>query len=601
MTPPRWWSQPFAPEGSAAAEGIANQLGRPSLDPLEILVREAAQNSWDARIGLKPVEFRVSLQRLGARAAVWNELLTPGPAGESIQDLSASLTEDSLMLVVSDRGTAGLGGPMRAGMKAAAGERSDFVQFMRNVGEPRDTALGGGTFGFGKGIFYRLSTPGVIIADSRAGEEPEQRRLMGAGIGNSFFVDEQRFTGRHWWGVVSDDDVPDPLLGDAADAVRDRLGFRPFAGGETGTDIVVIGAMTGLTPDGEVRRVDQVGDHLASAILWHLWPKMVGEDEHRMKFAVDVDGRDVVIPDPASIDELQPFVEALLEIRGGNGRQIQRSTKPIDVGQLSVAVGANAALSEAPVIESARPFDAPVRHIARMRQAELVVDYLEGPEHVNPSLRYGGVFRASEDADRYFAAAEPPTHDAWIEKGLSGTAYGVVSRTRHQIRRHLTERFDGPLATGATERVGLAAFSARLGTLLAPMAMAAADQNTEGGGASSGQGNRSRKPIVRVIDRTHLVDRGEAPFLVTKVRVSELEQEIQLTADAVVKLDGGSAEATAPAHAHKPRILQWAPVTGGAPIPGAGIRLGPGGESEWWVYAQYVPFVVVDIVVRRVL
>ncbi len=50
MTGPRWFSQPYPPEGASAAEGIRNQLGRPELDLLTILVRESAQNSWDARL-----------------------------------------------------------------------------------------------------------------------------------------------------------------------------------------------------------------------------------------------------------------------------------------------------------------------------------------------------------------------------------------------------------------------------------------------------------------------------------------------------------------------------------------------------------------------
>ena len=79
-----WWSQRFAPEGSAAAEGIAKQLGIPSLDPLTVLVREAAQNSWDARRrDLAAIDFRISLKRLGGDCAAWRRYLLPAPDGRS--------------------------------------------------------------------------------------------------------------------------------------------------------------------------------------------------------------------------------------------------------------------------------------------------------------------------------------------------------------------------------------------------------------------------------------------------------------------------------------------------------------------------------------
>ncbi len=43
------FSESVSPNGNIQAPGIINQLGRPNLDPITILVREAVQNSWDAR------------------------------------------------------------------------------------------------------------------------------------------------------------------------------------------------------------------------------------------------------------------------------------------------------------------------------------------------------------------------------------------------------------------------------------------------------------------------------------------------------------------------------------------------------------------------
>src|SRR5580765_6161075 len=61
------FSEPFPPHGALAAEGAANLLGRPRLDPLVVLVREAVQNSWDARRDSDgSIQFGVGLQELEA-------------------------------------------------------------------------------------------------------------------------------------------------------------------------------------------------------------------------------------------------------------------------------------------------------------------------------------------------------------------------------------------------------------------------------------------------------------------------------------------------------------------------------------------------------
>jgi hypothetical protein len=53
-----------------------------------------------------------------------------------------------------------------------------------------------------------------------------------------------------------------------------------------------------------------------------------------------------------------------------------------------------------------------------MRNAELVVKYLRGPEPVTGRIGYAGVFRCSLDVDEAFRRAEPPTHDDWIPRAL---------------------------------------------------------------------------------------------------------------------------------------------------------------------------------------
>jgi hypothetical protein len=247
------------------------------------LVREAAQNSWDARAGDRDVTFRIELRRLGESAPSWKSALGGGPEEASVDGFEAATSADSWVLLVSDRGTVGLGGPTRASKRPAKGERNDFVQFLRNVGEPRDTELGGGTYGFGKGIFYRVSGVRTILADTRiTASGGITHRLMGASLGRDFYgPDDRRYTGRHWWGKPGDEGVPDPLEGEEAAEMARLLELPSFEGSETGTTVVVLGVDLGLrdTQDDESEDVQRTpydaGVHLASSMLWHLWPKFV--------------------------------------------------------------------------------------------------------------------------------------------------------------------------------------------------------------------------------------------------------------------------------------------------------------------------------------
>ena len=43
-------SEEYPPTGGMGARGVKKSLGKPKLHPLELMVREAAQNSWDARL-----------------------------------------------------------------------------------------------------------------------------------------------------------------------------------------------------------------------------------------------------------------------------------------------------------------------------------------------------------------------------------------------------------------------------------------------------------------------------------------------------------------------------------------------------------------------
>ncbi|MEH0818543.1 MULTISPECIES: hypothetical protein [unclassified Micromonospora] len=616
----RWWSQPFAPEGSAAAEGIVKQLGRPALDPLTVLVREAAQNSWDAHLPDSVVDFSVDVRVLGENVDTWRQLLLPGPPSDSNVDLDKALRPEAVVLVVSDRNTVGLGGPLRAGERARDQETPDFVQFLRNVGEPSDHQFGGGTYGFGKGIFYRLSRVGAILVDTNtAAGGPAGRRLMGAALGHSWYLGDRRFTGRHWWGQVAADDVPDPVLAEQADSVARALGLPGFADGRTGTDIVVLAADLGSTGSesySRERTPAEAATFIASSILWNLWPKMIPDERGRyMRFVVGVDSSRVPVPEPDSFDELAPFVEALHDVRAGKGVSYSRTVPPRTAGSLALALGAADGGDTRLLIGAAKPFEGPSHHVARMRVAELVVDYLPGPLHPDTRLSYGGVFKASEDADALFASAEPPTHDDWVAKGLSGSARGVVLGARTFVQKQLDEKLGFEAQAGGSGGQGLGELSALLAGIVPAPIRAGQDSDGSGGrGSSSGGGGagpmagggsgggstprRGGKP--RVTSAPSLQIHHGHPYLVASVKVPADVSARIVSADVEVVVEGGGRESEPPLGAALPQVMQWQSVSGNVVVQGRSIDVPAGEESDWYVYATHVPDAVVRFRVSQV-
>lgn len=462
-----WRAQPYAAEGGAAADGIRKQLGRPDLDLLTVLVRESAQNSWDARLDNQPVRFQLELRMVGpAHSPNWRDLLARGIRTASGLPLRETLKERTIrLLIVSDRGTTGLGGPTRAD-EHAPGDR-DFVAFIRNVGEPRDKDFGGGTYGFGKGVFFLLARSASILVHTRTVVDGRlESRLIGCALWESYTeADEQGvarpYTGRHWWGELASD-IVEPLSGARADAMARSLGLPGFADGESGTDIVVI------DPHLDERTAEETAAYLAETIEWQLWPKMipVGNAAPAMCFSVICDGRAVPVRDPETISPLSMFVRAYRTMRGEGGQTLA-CLKPVqDLGRLGLYRGYTGAFRATSASVMAGVEDG-VHHVALMRAAELIVRYYPGPRTMSQSIGYAGVFKANAEIDDVYADAEPPTHDDWVPGQLDGSRRRFIRTTYTRINEQLEKIVDpGHSDRSSSASTPLGAVSSRFSSLV---------------------------------------------------------------------------------------------------------------------------------------
>ncbi|GAA1989799.1 hypothetical protein [Kitasatospora viridis] len=614
MTEPRWFSQPYPPEGASAAEGIRNQLGRPELDLLTILVRESAQNSWDARMpsSAEPVDYRIDLSVVGpAHVLAWRELLMAGaPSRVEHFPLRESLRQPTIrLLTVSDRGTRGLGGPTRA--DSAVGVERDFVSFIRNIGEPRDTPLGGGTYGFGKGIFYLLSKPGTILVHSRCrtGGGDLETRLIGCTLWKSYVASEpegdRRYTGRHWWGDTSGD-VVEPLAGPEAEAMVRRLGLKPFGPDETGTSVVILDpSLDGLSPA-------QSADYLAETITWHLWPKMLSKGDGRpaMQFSVTCDGRGHDVPDPRETRPLNMFVAAYETMEGSDGIRLDCLRPSRFLGRFGLVKRIMPSL-EPTHASRMLGIETLVHHVCLMRPAELVVTYYSGPKPSSENQGYAGVFRADQSMDEIYARAEPPTHDAWNPQSLEKPESTYVSSTFRRIDENLARvlSLGGAARPGATN-IALGAASSLFSGLVGGAwgiggatayskpgsTVRASTRSRLGGGdrhpthgqaASSGahaqapgenddfaggggtnepavagqpEGGTAptirRRPRVQYVGSPYYADRGDTTVLVQEFRLP-IPGPQRVRVDLAVTVPGGGRETEAPFGASVPVLVGW--------------------------------------------
>lgn len=603
---PRWWSQPFPPTGAITSEGIRNQLGRPPVDPLTVFVRETVQNSWDARLRTGPVTYRLEITTVtAAQRPVWERMLSPTAQVERHLGVGRVLREPPVrILTVSDRGTAGLGGPTRA--DELTDGRRDWISFVLNVGEKRDTDQGGGTYGYGKAVLYRLSKVGTVLVYTRTSDSSGRKvsRLIGIALGASFelreHVDPRPYTGRHWWGHVDDEHV-EPLTDDEADQTARSLGLPVFASTETGTTLVVV------APDlDEFEDTASAGHHLAETIAWHTWPLMLDErGSDRLVSQVRVEGRDIPVPDPATTYPLSLFVKAYRKAREPGAEVLQCGNPRKDLGRFSLEKKRVLPMEKNGGTKAAAYAGVPddPHHVCLMRSPELVVRYLEGPETFSTNVAYAGVFRALDELDEVYSAAEPPTHDNWVHEQLQGNHKRYIRTTFTRIKERLAD-FKRPEALPhPVAGLPLGSASRFLGGLIAA---AYAEETPSGrpgnpgtggkpaGGNTSGRRPRSRGPVT-VVGEPVLEELDGEPVIFQRVTVDGTGP-VALTAKlTVLTVDGREDEA--PVGAVLPSVRSWRTPAGEFELDTCFVVA----PAEVELRVRSVPDALVDVAVEGLL
>ena len=550
----RLHSEPFASTGNLG-ENSRRLLGTPALDRLQTLIREAVQNIADAaKLGSGPkVLIRIreltDQQRQALRKMVFAELPRESRSRDSISGFLDR--EQPVVLEICDFRTTGLGGPTRADRLPIETESTDFIDFLRNIGSPRDSAHGGGTYGFGKASLYDASRCGTILVDTLvAGGGSGSRRFIGCHVGSSFSCRKgemlRRYTGRHWWGTRDEgDDLAEPALDRKAQALSEAVGFRPRSGDESGTSIMILD----FDLQGEDKNI--VARRIAEALLWNFWPRMMRDVEPARRFEcqVQVEGEDIELPSPEDCPVLELFSKAMRAARSGtksDDHEIVSQRPAKRLGTLAIEKGLRVPRKR--LVDCASLFPDNCHHIALMRPVELVVKYLEGSPLPDERIEWAGVFIASSDdeVERAFADSEPPAHDDWIPNGLpKGRARTFVNVGLRELRQRAFDMGSPPRRQVADGTAGppLAQVAGLLGKFLTGNPGDGAGRKRSGGG-----GGRPRPPRARasrpLFARLEGGPHERVAVFETEVRQDARKSGVYLRAQAAVAMDGVAARET---------------------------------------------------------
>lgn len=497
-----WFPQKFEP-GVIQGEGAKKLLGTPNVSTGELLVRETAQNSWDARTGREPVEFTINLRKLGRQTCkLLRERVFTGPTpGTGIQDV---LQADEVWAVeISDRGTVGLGGPVRNDKAIPPNSVTHFIDLVFNIGATKGDPTSAGTYGFGKSIAYLVSRISAIIIWSRCEtDQGIEDRLIASAIGDVFELDGYRYTGRHWWGKTVED-RPEPLVGQDAHELGSSIFAKSFEGSELGTSILI------LAPELGAPGPEDDADVLANAVLWNLWPKLVPDDTgvNPMIVRVQVEGADHPIPDPATHPVLSGHVDCLRAVRAIQSGKTPPSTlfkvEVVEIKRYSEVLG-HLALTKYPL-----PPDLPAEDgshsVSLMRHgAELVVRRIERRPLAEPGLQWAGVFKPVAILDPTFAKSEPPAHDDWSPASLRDKTQRSQVKLALEKIQQAADRFVEPDSSSKSRQSSTSA--AAVGDMLAGLmsgALGSAPTSAKSRTAATRGGGRRRNKGVVLLGEPH--------------------------------------------------------------------------------------------------
>ncbi len=542
------YPEPYAPSGNIGDGGLRKLLGAPSLNSLQMVLREAIQNSCDATIPGSGPTILIRIRTLNPtqinilKTVFFSDLPSDRTSKDKLLFFLNSKTPR--VLEICDYQTLGLMGPTRADCVPPGTTQTNFINFMRNFGSNHDTQNRGGTYGFGKASLYQASNCETIIVNSLTTfDSTIVQRLMGCHLGlqhEKFISDTQvqRFTGRHWWGHKKHDDFVDPIEGPEALKLATEIGLPKRVESQTGTSIMI------LDPFIE-HSTDVLAGLIQESLLWNFWPRLTLDTPKTKKidFQIEIDGKPYTLPLPENFPPLDLYAAAIKKIRTSQKDTISiKRYKPAKtLGQLSLIKGIRG--KRTPLTSPQDTLIPSVScHIALMRPVELVVKYYEGNSLPDERVEWAGVFIADERVQHAFAKAEPPAHDDWQPKIIDNEddkSYVTIALKR--IKDEAIQ-FTSPLITvdqHGTSAHSLAAAAGAIGQILTSIDGQGGAPNRTLAPSLSIKFNKSGISNPTFIKIDSFGKKIIATFEVT-VKILTIDEHMQIRATPMLAADGAA-------------------------------------------------------------
>lgn len=234
--------------GSSYGSGSLKALQNDNLPEIDLLVREAIQNSSDASLRESGDSFGVSFNYKTFSPKQFNDLLS------DVKDILNERYPESEAdyLEIRDYKTSGLTGSVRrAEVAQFPDDHGNYFKLVFDTGKEQtnsDDGMAGGSWGYGKSVYFRFGIGLVLFYSQIKIDGGYGSRLIVALVEHENSENailsgvREDAIGRAWWGRRDAEDPTELLpITDVAEIkeILDVFGVVPFGLTETGTSIII--------------------------------------------------------------------------------------------------------------------------------------------------------------------------------------------------------------------------------------------------------------------------------------------------------------------------------------------------------------------------
>ncbi len=234
--------------GSSYGSGSLKALQNDNLPEIDLLIREAIQNSSDASLREPGNFFGVSFNYKTFSPKKFNDYLS------DVKDiLNRRYPEpEADYLEIRDYKTSGLTGSVRrAEVAQSPDDHGNYFKLIFDTGKEQtnsDDGMAGGSWGYGKSVYFRFGIGLVLFYSQIKTKEGYESRLITALVEDENSEDSilskvrEDAIGRAWWGRKDAQDPTELLPITNPDEIKEILnvfGIEPFGTEETGTSIII--------------------------------------------------------------------------------------------------------------------------------------------------------------------------------------------------------------------------------------------------------------------------------------------------------------------------------------------------------------------------